>query len=246
MKYEKQELTSCYFLNWDWYLIQEEGGGGELEAYQVLLFPLSPGLPPFKVAQPKPRTAQSYLLGLALSLCLWIIERFDCFWFVGPDLTYFGVCCPILYKDHIIDYLRKKAISISDFKYLWMCSRQLFLVWRVIKTSHPSSQTPNYPSITDLCQKIWLRESQAGQTVVPLVLSPEKLWFHFSYNTSIITCQFTLQKPVLVNNRKEIALSTSLSANFVSFWSKVCFELTGNSFRRKVNCAVYRHWKIII
>ena len=81
-------------------------------------------------------------------------------------LTYFGVCCPILYKDHIIDYLRKKAISISDFKYLWMYSRQLFLVWRVIKTSHPSSQPPNYPSITDLCQKIWLSESQAGQTVV--------------------------------------------------------------------------------
>ena len=126
-----------------------------------------------------------------------------------------------------------------------MCSRQLFLVWRVIKTSHPSSQTPNYPSITDLCQKIWLRESQAGQTVVPLVLSPEKLWFHFSYNTSIITCQFTLQKPVLLKNRKEIALSTSLSANFVSFWSKVCFELTGNSFRRKVNCAVYRRGRLL-
>lgn len=130
-----------------------------------------------------------------------------------------------------------------------MYSRQLFLVSRVIKTSHPSSQTPNYPSITDLCQKIWLREKGGRvrllQTLVPLVLSPKKLWFPFSYNNLIVSCQFTLPKPVLVNNKKEIDLSTSLSANFVSFWSKVCFELTGNSFRRKVNCAVYRRGRLL-
>ena len=83
------------------------------------------------------------------------------------------------------------------------------------------------------------------QTLVPLVLSPKKLWFPFSYNNLIVSCQFTLPKPVLVNNKKEIDLSTSLSANFVSFWSKVCFELTGNSFRRKVNCAVYRRGRLL-
>ena len=82
--------------------------------------------------------------------------------------------------------------------------------------------------------------------VSPVLSPPKKLWFcFFCKNTRshppIISCQFTqLPKPFLFNNRKEIGLSTFLSANLVFFWSKVCFELTGNSLRRKVNCAVYR------